>query len=610
MEELLPTSASSVIEEKCGNEDASKSQTSNSDREVGSNEKAIEEDGFVTTVEADPTSKEILLTTAGENEEWASDDDKNSEEIGCIDEIDEDADETKEQSYTSNEVQTLRHTGTVEEVNEDASVKTKSGIYLLVPGEHQVVDAFATKTAKSLDDAINIGQEEEGREVADATKNAMKDIDNDMKYRDGEGELKERLAQNRDHCDALNQDSDTTLLRLDLDHWEETSVSSSSLAMSEDLLSVFGAQDSLLQQEAWEPIPHMDLLIAKELRPMADSTLDLAVDVGARSGGPTDKMTVSTIFESASSTSSRSGTGTTPMLTTLLQMVRIDKFQIAQFALSAMNELVQMAQRNRPLWVSTVPSLGSLIMETLNYKEHLVAFSPCVGVKPTGFMSEVSRELGIVTIGSSAALVKTFMDQRRWLDIFCCRVATTAAVEKILPVAGSRNGALLLMHAELQVFSPLVKLLTDFFWRELKHTEAYHSMCQWDPRVDQFHWNDDGSKETQSLLWIIRPWDPALYYVQRSLVHRPCSKLTFKDVLPEEIVDRRLVKKGGRTVPHVLVRRSRVPHDSATWEEFSIFRQLFPRTLAWGQASFPEGANVTTEESRESESCLRPMNGD
>jgi hypothetical protein len=156
------------------------------------------------------------------------------------------------------------------------------------------------------------------------------------------------------------------------------------------------------------------------------------------------------------------------------------------------------------------------------------------------------------------------------------QVATTVAVEKILPVAGSRNGALLLMHAELQVFSPLVKLLTDFFRMELKHTEAYHPMCQWDPRVDQFHWNDDGSKETQFLLWIIRPWDPGLYYVQQSLVHRPCSKLTFKDVLPEEIVDQRLVKKGGRAIPHVLVRRSRVPRDSATCEEFSIFCHFFP----------------------------------
>jgi hypothetical protein len=46
-------------------------------------EEAIEEDGFVTTVEADPTSKEILLTAAGEDEEWASDDDKNTEEEGC-----------------------------------------------------------------------------------------------------------------------------------------------------------------------------------------------------------------------------------------------------------------------------------------------------------------------------------------------------------------------------------------------------------------------------------------------------------------------------------------------------------------------------------------------
>ena len=60
-----------------------------------------------------------------------------------------------------------------------------------------------------------------------------------------------------------------------------------------------------MQQEAWEPMSHMDLLLAKELCPMVDPSLELAAAIGARSDGPTSKMTVSTIFESASCTSSR-----------------------------------------------------------------------------------------------------------------------------------------------------------------------------------------------------------------------------------------------------------------------------------------------------------------
>jgi homeobox-leucine zipper protein len=41
------------------------------------------------------------------------------------------------------------------------------------------------------------------------------------------------------------------------------------------------------------------------------------------------------------------------------------------------------------------------------------------------------------------------LPQRRWSDIFYCIVAKASIVEEILPgVAGSRNGALLLVSAE------------------------------------------------------------------------------------------------------------------------------------------------------------------
>jgi hypothetical protein len=64
----------------------------------------------------------------------------------------------------------------------------------------------------------------------------------------------------------------------------------------------------------------------------------------------------------------------------------------------------------------------------------------------------------------------TFWDERRQSDIFCYIVSTTAAADETLSVVGSRNDALLLMQAELQVL-PSVRVL---------------------------------------LLWMIRPWNPGI----------------------------------------------------------------------------------------------------
>jgi homeobox-leucine zipper protein len=65
---------------------------------------------------------------------------------------------------------------------------------------------------------------------------------------------------------------------------------------------------------------------------------------------------------------------------------------------------------NEPLWIPSVSSPSSATMEALNWKEYSKTFLPCVGVKPIGFVSEASREFGIVTI-DSAALVEVFMDE-------------------------------------------------------------------------------------------------------------------------------------------------------------------------------------------------------
>jgi hypothetical protein len=67
------------------------------------------------------------------------------------------------------------------------------------------------------------------------------------------------------------------------------------------------------------------------------------------------------------------------------------------------------------------------------------------------------------------------------------------------------------------------------------------------------------------------------------------SDLSGHNVQPLEILDHRLIKKGNRAVPQVLVRWSHVLVDATTWEDYYVLRQRYPDALAWGQASVAGG---------------------
>lgn len=49
---------------------------------------------------------------------------------------------------------------------------------------------------------------------------------------------------------------------------------------------------------------------------------------------------------------------------------------------------------------------------------------------------------------------------------------------------------------------------------------------------------------------------------------------------PEQVLDRRLVKKGNTAIPQVLVKWSRLPDASATWEDYYVLRARFPDAAA------------------------------
>jgi len=211
--------------------------------------------------------------------------------------------------------------------------------------------------------------------------------------------------------------------------------------------------------------PHLSSL------PMPSSSLELAVGCFRGLGSIPSATMPGSMGEFAGGVSSPLGTVITPARATgsaPSAMVRIDdRSMLLELAISAMDELVKLAQIDEPLWL---PSLnGSPNKETLNFEEYAHTFLPCIGVKAMGYVSEASRESGLVIIDDSVALVETLMDERRWSDMFSCMIAKATVIEEVTSgIAGSRNGALLVMKAELQVLSPLVPIREVTFLRFCK----------------------------------------------------------------------------------------------------------------------------------------------
>ncbi|KAK6777445.1 hypothetical protein RDI58_024162 [Solanum bulbocastanum] len=147
-----------------------------------------------------------------------------------------------------------------------------------------------------------------------------------------------------------------------------------------------------------------------------------------------------------------------------------DRSVYLELALAAMDELIKMAKTNDPLWLRNRELCGG---EVLNHDEYMRTFTPCIGLKPINFVSEGSKETGMVII-NSLALVETLMDSNKWAEMFPCLIASASTIDVISSgVGGTRNGALQLMRSELQVLSPLVPIREFKFLRFCKqHAEG------------------------------------------------------------------------------------------------------------------------------------------
>ncbi|CAF2125861.1 unnamed protein product [Brassica napus] len=161
---------------------------------------------------------------------------------------------------------------------------------------------------------------------------------------------------------------------------------------------------------------------------------------------------------------------------------------LLELALTAMDELVKLAQSEEPLWVKSLDGER----DELNQEEYVRTFS---SNKQTGLVTEASRTSGMVII-NSLALVETLMDSNRWMEMFPCNVARAITTDVISGgMAGTRNGALQLMNAELQVLSPLVPVRNVNFLRFCKqHAEGVWAVV--DVSIDTVRDNSGGSAVT------------------------------------------------------------------------------------------------------------------
>ncbi|CAN1265907.1 Homeobox-leucine zipper protein HDG1 [Linum perenne] len=133
-----------------------------------------------------------------------------------------------------------------------------------------------------------------------------------------------------------------------------------------------------------------------------------------------------------------------------------------ELALMAMNELMNMAHMDEPLWMKN--SLGG--GEVLSLEEYAHVAAPSFAAKRDGFVTEATRASGVVYI-NSLALVELLMDVDRWMEAFAGLVASgikldTLSSDGLLMVC---NKLIMYIKAEFQPISPLILVRATKFIR-------------------------------------------------------------------------------------------------------------------------------------------------
>ncbi|XP_068634836.1 homeobox-leucine zipper protein ROC3-like [Aristolochia californica] len=158
-------------------------------------------------------------------------------------------------------------------------------------------------------------------------------------------------------------------------------------------------------------------------------------------------------------------------------------------AMAAVDELVRMCSTNEALWVRS----GSGNKEMLDVEEYKRMFHWPLNLKQQmDLKTEASRDSAVV-IMNSITLVDAFLDANKWMEMFPSIISRAKTIQIITTgVSGHGNGSLQLMHAELQVLSPLLPTREAYFLRYCQqNVEGTWAIV--DFPVDGFHEGLQGS---------------------------------------------------------------------------------------------------------------------
>ncbi|KAJ8527850.1 hypothetical protein K7X08_015301 [Anisodus acutangulus] len=153
------------------------------------------------------------------------------------------------------------------------------------------------------------------------------------------------------------------------------------------------------------------------------------------------------------------------MMSSIIAPAEVEKTYIIEVAVAAMEEFVQMAHMQEPLWFPSMENGTDL----LNEEEYFRIFPRGIGPKPIGFKTEATRESAVV-IMNHVNLVEILMDVNHWSSMFSGVVSRASTIDVLSTgVAGNYNGAMQVILAEIQVPSPQVPTRECYFARYCKH---------------------------------------------------------------------------------------------------------------------------------------------
>ncbi|KAH0706743.1 hypothetical protein KY289_011819 [Solanum tuberosum] len=155
-----------------------------------------------------------------------------------------------------------------------------------------------------------------------------------------------------------------------------------------------------------------------------------------------------------------------PILSSMINgpISEIEKPFIIELVMAAMDEFVQMAHMQEPLWFPSIEN-GTFM---LNQDEYFRFFPRGIGPRPIGFVTEATRDSSIV-IMNNLNLVEILMNVNHWSSMFSGIVSRASSVDVISTGgAGNPNGAIQVILAETQIASPQVPTRECYFARYCK----------------------------------------------------------------------------------------------------------------------------------------------